>query len=209
MLGGPHLAFGGAAGGGGGGGGVSPVGAWLSTGWYGARALTFQQFTRGRIYFTPFNALTTFTAKAMGVVIRSGVHTTVVRLGVYADTGHGKPGNLVKDFGTVSTAVGTDNQAIILGNLTLAPGNYWLACVPQKGASSLSADLLTTDGRAAYYDCHLGATLSLPAYRVVYSWVTLTFTTTVTLPAVAPTVTPIQYTGQAVLPVPATYIQSA
>jgi hypothetical protein len=87
---------------------------------------------------TPIFVARTTQVEAMGMVVTTpgsaASGTPVVRLGIYKDDGSGAfPGSLLLDAGTVD--VSTKGEKVIGGlNVTLEPGTYWLAAVPQNCA---------------------------------------------------------------------------
>lgn len=81
----------------------------------------------------------TTTIDRIGLNIYSaGTTGSVLRLGIYADTGSHSPGALIIDAGTVpGTNTGSGDRAIVLDPaLVLSAGTYWLACVNQGGAAT-------------------------------------------------------------------------
>jgi hypothetical protein len=62
----------------------------------------------------------------------------VVRLGIYADNGHGRPGALVLDAGTVISTTPNQNREIIISK-QLTAGIYWLALDSQVVVASFRA----------------------------------------------------------------------
>jgi hypothetical protein len=82
--------------------------------------------TKDVLYATPFFVPETTTFTGIGIEVTTGVASSSVRLGVYADGG-GVPNTLVLDAGAVATTgVGFSEIAI---SQALAPGWYWLAGV--------------------------------------------------------------------------------
>lgn len=97
----------------------------------GAAALTV--FTKDKAAFIPFYVTETATFDRMGISVSTGQASTNGRLAIYADDGHGQPGALVLDAGTVVTTATAAVEATI--NQQLTPGLYWLACVTQGGTT--------------------------------------------------------------------------
>jgi hypothetical protein len=82
-------------------------------------------------FFVPVT--TTFTAIDT-YVITGGTSGSVIRFGIYADSG-GRPGNLVLDCGSQpATSSSSPVEATILQTLT--PGLYWLSITGQGGPVS-------------------------------------------------------------------------
>lgn len=82
--------------------------------------------------YSPLPVWTGFTATSISVEVTTLQATSVVRLGLYADSGAGLPAALITDFGTVSAAS--------TGVKTISPGGgivfadrtlYWLCAVVQ------------------------------------------------------------------------------
>ena len=101
-----------------------PARASTGTSAYGANLATFTPITLGD-----------------GTLVRIGCEVTTlaaastVRLGIYADTGFGRPGKLVVDAGTVAgTAV-----AVVAATIStpITAGKFWLCAVPQGGSPTL------------------------------------------------------------------------
>lgn len=69
----------------------------------------------------------------------------LVRMGIYRDTGAGKPGALVSSVGTVNlSTVGASALTITIA-LTLAAGDYWIAGVTQGHTSGPSLTTWAND----------------------------------------------------------------
>lgn len=120
--------------------------------------------TQNLVYYTPFYVTETATFDRIGVTVTTNQASTTIRLGIYADNGHGAPtGAPILDAGTVDSATAAASvEATISQQLT--PGLYWIASVsqggttqptvsqttiptPQVGAGSLASGII---GRAAY-----------------------------------------------------------
>jgi hypothetical protein len=70
-------------------------------------------------------------------VTTAGASGSLTRLGLYEANADGRPGGLLANPGTVSSAT-TGNKEIALGSpLALAPGIYWAAVVTQGSPSTL------------------------------------------------------------------------
>lgn len=80
------------------------------------------------IYLIPFPVGSPATFDRIGIEIVTGVATSVVRLGIYNDSGR-VPGTLLLDAGTVDSS--TNGAKEITINQTLSVGLYWLAAVMQ------------------------------------------------------------------------------
>ncbi len=97
-------------------------------------AASLQVPTQNLAYFVPFYVSETATFDRIGIRISTNQASTNGRLAIYADDGHGAPGTLVLDAGTVDTATSaTSVEATISQQLN--PGLYWLACVTQGGTT--------------------------------------------------------------------------
>jgi hypothetical protein len=70
----------------------------------------------------------------IGLEVTTAAASSVVRLGLYADT-NGKPGTLITEYGTVDTS--TTGYKTITISSTLLPGKYWIAAVAQGGAPTI------------------------------------------------------------------------
>lgn len=86
--------------------------------------------SNNQLQFCQFRCNAAFTADRITIDIRSaGDAGSVVRVGIWRDSGFGKPGTLVLDAGTVSgTTVATQSITI---SQALTPGMYWLGAVWQ------------------------------------------------------------------------------
>lgn len=96
-------------------------------------------FSNGNLLLHPFPIPRAVTATRIGVDITSGGSAgSVVRSGIYADDGTGKPGALILDAGTV---VGT-GTGLILATISqvLSPPFVWVGAVNQ-GAPASTATL--------------------------------------------------------------------
>lgn len=103
-----------------------------------------------------------------------GEANSVFRVGIYADTGTGRPGALVLDCGTISTGTGNAGTVATIGGvastneiaavLTLAPGRYWVGGAVQ-GASTTQPTLRTSANADLAPTGPLGSTL--PVQNVV------------------------------------------
>lgn len=102
-------------------------------------ATTSYVLTNNRMYLRPFWVTARRTFDRIGVNV-TGASTAasggVLRMGIYGP-GNGEPGALILDAGTVSSeSMGAKEIAI---TQTLNAGVYWLACVPQVEACSVTA----------------------------------------------------------------------
>lgn len=87
-----------------------------------------------RVYYVPISFRRACTLDRIGFTgLTAAVASSVARLGIYTDT-DGRPGALVVDAGTVSTAAGLSAKEIVISQ-AVDRGRYWLACVSQGGAS--------------------------------------------------------------------------
>lgn len=89
--------------------------------------------TVDRVYYVPISFRRACTLDRIGFTLTAAVASSVARLGIYTDT-DGRPGSLVVDAGTVSTAAGLGAKEIVISQ-AVDRGRYWLACVSQGGAS--------------------------------------------------------------------------
>jgi parallel beta-helix repeat protein len=80
------------------------------------------------------------TITVIGCNVTVAAAGSFVRMGIYADNGHGYPGALVanSDTGQIDAST-TGNKTFTYGTpLTLAPGVYWLAGVSQGGTPTVN-----------------------------------------------------------------------
>lgn len=88
--------------------------------------------TVDRVYYVPISFRRACTLDRIGFTgLTAAVPSSVARLGIYTDT-DGRPGALVVDAGTVSTAAGLSAKEIVISQ-AVDRGRYWLACVSQGG----------------------------------------------------------------------------
>lgn len=118
---------------------------------YGATATVVPGLDSAR--YSPFPVWDGFTATSISIEVTTLQATSVVRLGLYADSGAGLPAALITDYGTVSAAS--------TGVKTISPGGgivfadrtiYWLCAVIQ-----------TAGGTAALRTSNYHDTLILPS----------------------------------------------
>lgn len=83
----------------------------------------------------------TFTAISC-VISTAGTTGAVVRMGVYADNGAGKPGSLITDAGTAAAT--TAVQVTVTASMALPAGPCWLVLVTQ-GAPTTVPSYLCSD----------------------------------------------------------------
>ena len=201
MLGGPQVAFSGGGGGGGSGGGISPGGQWASGYWYGPQAGNTTRVVRGVMYFVPFPVLQTFPISGIAIGMFTGKPTSVGRLGIYVDTGHGKPGALLYDFGTVPTTGSTKAPSIAVSEI-LAPGQYWLVFVRQGahlGTGNTAPDIISPHSdNTTMWGIAGPPRLYIRTNIFVYGWVSNGSTFLTALPSQAPAVAPVINTGPTV-----------
>ncbi len=184
---------GGGAGGSGGGSGVVGDG-FVSGHWYPLFSASLVDVdggatARGRIWFVQFTVAKTRTFHAIGFHLHTGHAGTVVRLGIYSDTGTVAPHKLLHDFGTIATtATHSATNRIITITVTLTPGRYWL-CGVQQGTGT--TPLGVTGGAAPqwYYMAMGGEQLVTTTNMPASGWRSTAATFTGPLPATAPTLT--------------------
>lgn len=138
----------------------------------------------GRYYFCP-NATTFGVAATLGVgtlrvipfyvpnqitIATIGSEATVagdsgskIRLGVYADDGTGRPGNLVVDAGQIAGDSASGAQEITLGSTVLGPGPYWVGAVVQSVVTTQPTVRISTGG---VIPCDAGT--SIPSAGAAY-----------------------------------------
>lgn len=113
-----------------------PSGWWLAT---GISYTTNAALTINNLYAVPIYIPRAGTLTAVGAeftVASTEATTPVMRLGVFADDGAGRPGALLADAGTFSVASGTTpGQVSLTTSISVTPGWYWVSAVVQ-GASS-------------------------------------------------------------------------
>jgi hypothetical protein len=89
-------------------------------------------------YAVPLFLSQAATVTTLGVEITAaGVAGTVIRLGIRADNGTGRPDQLIVDAGTVvGTAISTGIEKTGL-SVNLSPGLYWFCAAAQGGAPTV------------------------------------------------------------------------
>lgn len=119
-------------------GAVGDPSVYVSQRWY---SLPFCSPASGTItadwlYFQPFSVAqeTTFDRIAAWVQV-AGNAGSVLRAGVYSDTGTGLPNALLLDAGT--QVADTTNEKDWTISLKLPPGRYWLACAAQSAPTTV------------------------------------------------------------------------
>lgn len=87
----------------------------------------------GTLRLCPFYLPVPMTIAGLAVEVATvGDTGSKIRLGLYADTGYGMPGQLIVDAGQVAgDVVSADAEAALATPLTLGPGWYWSAAVVQ------------------------------------------------------------------------------
>lgn len=95
-----------------------------------------------RLVCSPFIVQRPLTLGSICYELVSACTNGLLRAGVYADDGGGRPGALLVDAGTVSATTTGIKKWSSLG-LALTPGIYWLATVPQ---GTTAAGSYTTSG---------------------------------------------------------------
>ncbi len=101
-------------------------------------AATTGVMTQDTVYYLPYYATETATYDKIGTTITTGVGGATIRLGVYADDGHGSPVSTpiyAADpiDASVADPAGTSDDI----TLQLTPGLYWLAACAQGGAPTV------------------------------------------------------------------------
>ena len=126
----------------------------------------------------------------IGVNVTTAVAASVVRLGIYGDTGRGSPGVLTLDAGTIdSTSTGAKELTIAL---TLAPGLHWLVTASQGGAPTLQAH------NGSLYPVGAGSLAGATGAGGIYSGLV---TNTGIVPGALPSPFPAVFNSQAFSPV--------
>lgn len=92
--------------------------------------------TANRLMFSPFDTPDVITLDRVTINVLTGASGSSVRFGVYSDTGGGKPGSLIEEFGAITTT-GTGDMTPLTVSRTLQPGRYYLAAVAQGGTPQL------------------------------------------------------------------------
>lgn len=86
----------------------------------------------GFLKIAPWQVGRTCTVSSLVCEVTSGGDSvSVVRLGIYSDTGLGLPGALLRDFGTVDATATGVKETTGGSPVTLVPGNYWVGGVVQ------------------------------------------------------------------------------
>ncbi len=101
-----------------------------------AGSFTDVSFANGQLYAVPFSLSVAHTFTQIAAFVNTAGGTgAVLRMGIYSDNG-GTPvgGALVLDAGTIAATTNGQRLEVTI-NQTLQPGNYWIACVTQGGAS--------------------------------------------------------------------------
>lgn len=110
----------------------------FTAGWYygpggGRSALAL---TQNQLNYVPFWVGEAVTLDRIGCEVTTLAAASVVRLGIYGDTGGGLPGALLLEAaGTIDAGVGGAAELTISQALT--PGLHWLAAVAQGGTPAL------------------------------------------------------------------------
>jgi len=116
---------------------TGPVSIGFTTGTYcgpqGARSAFAT--TLNQMHCTPFFVSSPQKFDRIGAEVTVSGATSVVRLGIYADNGQGRPGSLVLDAGTIAGFTQAAQELTI--SQWLQPGLYWLACVIQTAACTM------------------------------------------------------------------------
>ena len=107
-------------------------------------------FTNGSYRVSPFYVREYIQISKIGIQIaEAGSNGAKVRIGIYADNGKGYPGELVRDFGTISAVdvgpmeidLGYDSE---FGILELYPGLYWFGAAVQGNPTKVPKLMGTT-----------------------------------------------------------------
>lgn len=171
-----------------------PLLSYRSGGWYpAAYASGSIQVLKGKAYFYPFFVLSVLTIQAMRIYVTTAAAGTKIRLGIYSDTGHGKPYKKLVDAGQVgSTTSGTKTATV--ATLTVFPGLYYLLAVRQTGSTSpylRNASMVTAYSLpAAFWSAPTSTASSTSGI-----WVTSTGVITGALPTTAPAVSTLTTTA--------------
>lgn len=88
-------------------------------------------------YYSPLWVGTSGTVTRVGAEVTTLQATSVLRLGIYADAGDGRPGSLLLDAGTIDGSSATAQEITLGTPLALAPGCYWLCAVAQVAAGTM------------------------------------------------------------------------
>jgi hypothetical protein len=112
----------------GGGGGVALHPGYRSGAWY-TRPISASgantAMTANRIYVTPILIGAAITIDGVQMFVGTPATTTSADIGIYANAS-GAPGTLIRDFGTINTAL-SSTQSVTGFTQALAAGWYWLA----------------------------------------------------------------------------------
>jgi len=92
-------------------------------------ALTNSTYVANTLYLMPFLTPVAIEILAAQLNITTAVSSSTAEIGIYADNGQVTPGNLIADWGSLSTASTGVVQATSL-TTKLPPGLYWLAVNP-------------------------------------------------------------------------------
>ena len=117
--------------------------------------------TQNQLQAVPFYVGNPTSFNGIGVNVQVGAASTTVRLGIYADNS-GRPGALIVDAGTVSTATTGEKIASITQTLS---GSIWLAAVSQVGTPTLAGtNVNTLMGPDIGIDAYDGTPLGVQGY---------------------------------------------
>ena len=161
-----------------------------------------QLFTSGRYYTTPSGTRTTgalangtgavaalpfwvgepVTFDRIGANVTTAVAATTVLLGIYADNGHGSPGSLVVDAGTIDAS--TTGAKEITISQAVTPGLVWLVVAPLGGSPGFQSI-----NSAAYYAGGLTLAGAAGAGGIYSGLMTAGGAVTSTLPGTFPSIT--------------------
>ena len=163
---------------------------YMPTAWYGASVIAPTGsdilVNRNVMVAVPILPTQTIVVKKIGIRLKLAHATSSVRLGIYADNGANRPGKLLHDLGSQTTAVATHAYKKTAGvQLTAKP--YWLAAARQgsyAGATWATARAIPSfnPGSAGVLDTTLHT-------DGVLAWIS-TATVTGVLPATFPVTTP-------------------
>lgn len=114
----------------------------------------------GNLELSPLLVMKAATIDRIGLeVTSSGTSGAVVRLGIYATSSTGVPGDLVVDAGTIDGTSATVQEITI--SEAVEPGLYWLGASIQGGAATRPATRTNTTVYSNFVGENLAADISL------------------------------------------------
>lgn len=120
--------------------------------------------SNNRVLYVPFRlgARRQVASLAQAVIALNAGASAVLRLGLYADTGAGRPGAVVQDAGTASINT-AGLKELTFTALVLEPGLYWAAVATQSldTAGANPTLLMSSTGTAASTETAPAATTSM------------------------------------------------